>query len=127
MNVRKQRFRQNQQMINQKSFQVLDKERNNTLIQSTQLEMRKDILFLSREMVNLLSWNIRGLNSPNKQKEIRLLCNEQEARLVGLLETKVKVNKIEGLANKLFGCWQYVTNLEHHYNSRIWITWRQDS
>ncbi|KAG5621778.1 hypothetical protein H5410_006996 [Solanum commersonii] len=28
-------------------------------------------------MVNLLSWNVRGLNSPNKQKEVKLLCNEE--------------------------------------------------
>lgn len=78
------------------------------------------------EMVSILSWNVRGLNAPNKQKEIKLLCNEERVGLIGLLETKVKQNKVDQLANKMFGVWQYITNLEHHYNGRIWITWKSN-
>lgn len=49
-----------------------------------------------------MCWNVRGMNSPNKQKEIKLLCNAGNIGLVGLLETKVKVDIIDQLANKLF-------------------------
>lgn len=72
-------------------------------------------------MVKLLTWNVRGYNAPNKQKEVKFICNEEKIRLLGLLETKVKSNKIEELANKLFVGWNYVFNLTHHYNGRIWI------
>lgn len=77
-------------------------------------------------MVNLLSWNVRGPNTPTKQKEVKLLCNEEEVSLIGLLETKIKSGRIEKLAENMFVGWQYITNLEYLYNGRIWITWRPD-
>ncbi|KAM3237405.1 hypothetical protein P3L10_012434 [Capsicum annuum] len=77
-------------------------------------------------MINLLSWNVRGLNAPNKQKEVQLLCNEENMCLIGLLETKIKREKIDSLAVNMFACWSYVTNLEEHYNGRICLTWRPD-
>ncbi|XP_070021784.1 uncharacterized protein [Nicotiana sylvestris] len=67
-----------------------------------------------------------GIHIPNKQKEVKLLCNEERVGLVGLLETKIKSNRIEKLANNMFVGWKYLTNLEYHYNGRIWITWRPD-
>lgn len=36
--------------------------------------------------------------------------------MIGILETKVKVNRADQLANKLFGGWGYITNLEQYYN-----------
>lgn len=33
---------------------------------------------------------------------------------------------IEAMAGKLFGGQIYTTNLDSHYNGRIWITWRPD-
>ncbi|KAH0695976.1 hypothetical protein KY289_013458 [Solanum tuberosum] len=77
-------------------------------------------------MVNMLSWNVRGLNGPNKHKEVKLLCSEEHVGLVGLLETKIKSKKIDQVADKLFGGWSYTTNLVEHYNGRIWIIWRPD-
>lgn len=77
-------------------------------------------------MDNILCWNFRGMNAPNNQKEIKLLSNKENIGLVGLLETKIKVNKVDLIASKLFGGWEFVTNLSHHYNGRVWITWRPD-
>lgn len=54
------------------------------------------------EIVNLLSWNVRGLNAPNMQKEVKLLCNEEKVSLIGLLETKIKSGNIEILAGSMF-------------------------
>lgn len=83
-------------------------------------------LYPSLGMVNLLCWNIRGLNGPNKQKEVKLLCSKENIGLVGLLETKIKRNKIENVARSMFGGWEYITNLESHHNGRIWLSWRPD-
>lgn len=57
--------------------------------------MWEDNIFLNWGIDSLLSWNDRGLNAPNKQKEVKLLCNMENVSLVGLLETKIKINKIE--------------------------------
>lgn len=73
-----------------------------------------------------MCWNTRGLNGPNKKKEVKLFCNEQQVGLVGILENKIKSNKLPQVAEKMFGGWEYVTNLEAHYNGRVWITWKPD-
>lgn len=78
-------------------------------------------------MVNILAWNVRGLNAPKKQKEVRLLCNEHNISLVGLLETKIKVSQIDNMINNMLDGLQDITNLEQHQNGRICIVWRQDS
>lgn len=70
-----------------------------------QLEMWDLRPFLSQGMVNILGWNVRGRNGSNKQKEVKLLSNEEQVELIGLLETKIKINKIEKLVEKLFGGW----------------------
>lgn len=74
----------------------------------------------------LLICKVRGLNVPNKQKEVKLFCNKHEAGLIGLLETKIKSNKIEKISKSMFNGWKFITNLEMHYNGRIWLTWRSD-
>ncbi|KAG5604639.1 hypothetical protein H5410_026131, partial [Solanum commersonii] len=73
-----------------------------------------------------LCWNIRGLNGPNKQKEVKCLCNNEKIRLAGLLEIKIKVWKIDLIAQKIFDDGLFITSLVSHYNGRIWITWRLD-
>nr|XP_033514585.1 uncharacterized protein LOC117279202 [Nicotiana tomentosiformis] len=77
-------------------------------------------------MDNMLCWNVRGMNALNKQKEVKLLCNKEEIGLIGTLETKIKAEKIDQVASKLFGGWGCITNLREHYNGRIWLAWRQE-
>lgn len=77
-------------------------------------------------MVNLIVWNVRGLNGPNKQEEVKLLCNNEEVGLIGLLENKVRKEKFDQVATKLFNGWSHLTNLETHHNGRILIAWRPD-
>lgn len=57
---------------------------------------------------------------------MKLLCNKEEIGLIGMLETKIKSEKINQVANKLFGGWGSITNLREHYNGRIWLAWRQE-
>jgi len=40
-------------------------------------------------MDKILSWNMRGLNGPNKQEDVKIFLQQQKAGLVGLLETKL--------------------------------------
>ncbi|XP_075080662.1 uncharacterized protein LOC142166136 [Nicotiana tabacum] len=63
-------------------------------------------------MVNILSWNVRGLNGLNKQKEVKLICNENNVGLIGLLETKIKFNRVPEIARTIF--------------AGVWVVWRPD-
>jgi len=41
-------------------------------------------------MDSIITWNITGLNSPNKQEDVKIFLHDQQVGLVALLETKVK-------------------------------------
>jgi len=53
-------------------------------------------------MDKICSWKIRGLNWPNKQEDVKNFLDEKHIGSVGLLETKVKENKAESVANNTF-------------------------
>lgn len=53
-------------------------------------------------MDSYLIWNVRGLNGPNKQKEVKLLCNKMNVGIVGLVENKLKSGRIEVVAKQMF-------------------------
>jgi len=52
-------------------------------------------------MTDILAWNIWGLNSPNKQEDIKGFLHKQKVGLVALFETKVYEKHIEGVAQRL--------------------------
>ncbi|KAJ8419453.1 hypothetical protein Cgig2_030899 [Carnegiea gigantea] len=74
-------------------------------------------------MDNLTSWNVRGLNWPNKQAEVKLFLQSNKVGLVGLLETKVKVKNIEKVAASIFHGWNWVHNFSLNATGRIWVAW----
>ena len=61
-------------------------------------------------MHNIASWNVRGLNNPNKQEDVKLFLNKSKIGLVGLMETKVRKQNEMKVAQRLFGGWQWHTN-----------------
>lgn len=75
-------------------------------------------------MLIIFSWKVRGLNTLNKQKEDKIICNKEKVNLICLLETNIKCGKIEKLVESIFFGRRYVTHLERHKNGRIWLTWR---
>lgn len=74
-------------------------------------------------MASILSWNIRGLNWPNKQEDVRSLYLK-EMGLIGLLETKVKEKNVHSTATRSFLRWQWIHNFSYNTKGRIWIAWR---
>ncbi|XP_060182554.1 uncharacterized protein LOC132612270 [Lycium barbarum] len=60
-------------------------------------------------MLKVMNWNTRGLNGLNKQKEVKIFCNEQEVGLIGLLETKIKADKVEKI---FYATFVYAFNLK---------------
>ncbi|KAK4721247.1 hypothetical protein R3W88_011480 [Solanum pinnatisectum] len=60
-------------------------------------------------MDSIFCWNVRGLNAPNKQKEVILPCNKESTGLVSLLDT----NEEEVRKN----LWSYLESVSSRCNS----------
>ncbi|KAJ8421596.1 LOW QUALITY PROTEIN: hypothetical protein Cgig2_020785 [Carnegiea gigantea] len=75
-------------------------------------------------MDRICSWNIRGLNWPNKQKDVKIFLQERNIGIIGLFETKVKEKNIEMVATKLFQGWHWQHNFHLNTKWRIWVAWR---
>lgn len=66
---------------------------------------------LLRKWLISFCWNVKGPNSPNKQDEVKLLCNNEKSNFIGLLEIKIKVNRVVDITNRLFRGWHILKNL----------------
>ena len=52
-------------------------------------------------MDRILSWNVRGMNSPNKQEDIQIFLHQQQVGLVGFLKTKIKEQNIDSVMGRI--------------------------
>ena len=71
----------------QNTFQVLMNAEEST----DGLIERRDPL----HMDNIITWNIRGLNSPNKQEDAKIFLEKHRVGLVALLEIKIKEKNVK--------------------------------
>jgi len=74
--------------------------------------------------MSIAAWNIRGLNWPNKQEEVKIFLNTHSIGLIGLLETKVKLSKVDMIANNIFPGWRWISNFDMHHGGRVWVAWK---
>ncbi|KAK9741399.1 hypothetical protein RND81_03G102500 [Saponaria officinalis] len=72
----------------------------------------------------IAAWNVRGLNVPLRQHEIKSFLSENKVVVAGLLETRVKKANSSRIMNKFFR-YQCFGNYSAHYNGRIWILWQE--
>jgi len=75
-------------------------------------------------MTNIVSWNIRGLNWPNKQEELKMFIQRNNIGILGLLETKVKIPKVDDIAARIFPNWRWHHNFHLNAKGRIWLAWK---
>ncbi|XP_074315376.1 uncharacterized protein LOC141651570 [Silene latifolia] len=66
------------------------------------------------------SWNIRGFNDPIKQLEVRGYLYQNKIEVLGLLETRVRLNNSATISKK-FSTYTIINNYSHHCNGRIWV------
>ena len=74
-------------------------------------------------MINISSWNVRGLNQTHKQDEVRRFISANRLSLLGILETKVSSGRKDQLARKLLPNWTFLYNYSNNSNGRIWAAW----
>ncbi|GAV92701.1 LOW QUALITY PROTEIN: Exo_endo_phos domain-containing protein/DUF4283 domain-containing protein, partial [Cephalotus follicularis] len=68
-------------------------------------------------------WNIRGINNPIKQREVKSLILKHNIAFLGILETRVRAVNKDSVARNLGRGWRVVTNHTHSLLGRIWISW----
>lgn len=74
----------------------------------------------------IAAWNVRGMNSTGKVKEVRNFLEDNKVTVVGIVETKIKEHKATTIQKKMGSMWNWSTNYNHHRNGRIWVGWRKD-
>ncbi|GAV58353.1 Exo_endo_phos domain-containing protein [Cephalotus follicularis] len=74
-------------------------------------------------MIKGACWNIRGLNDPIKQREVKSLILNNNITFMGLLETRVRARNKDRVAQGLPRGWKSFTNHVHSLLGRIWVLW----
>lgn len=75
-------------------------------------------------MGNISSWNVRGLNWPNKQEDIKAFLQKCQIGLIGLLEIMVKEEKVLAVAARMFQGWEWHHNFNQSTKGCIWVAWK---
>lgn len=71
-------------------------------------------------MNNIVAWNVRGLRKGSKQLEVAKFLALKNISLFGLLETKVKRNKLGPLYHTICYNWCFTHNMS---DGRIILGW----
>ena len=75
-------------------------------------------------MIKIAAWNIRGLNSLIKQKEVRDLIYLKHLSLCCIIESKVIHSHLGDVCGKVFGNWSWISNGNLcDQGTRIIIAW----
>ena len=75
-------------------------------------------------MINLAFWNIRGLNAPDKQQEVRSFIRNNNVNICAILESHVRLESLRPTCERTFGRWAWVSNQDFcDYGTRIIVAW----
>ncbi|KAI8531100.1 hypothetical protein RHMOL_Rhmol11G0110900 [Rhododendron molle] len=78
-------------------------------------------------MVKIGAWNIRGLNDPLKQKEVRSIIFSNEFSLMGVVETEVRFPNIQATVTNCFPKdWLWTDNFTNGPVARILLGWDKE-
>ncbi|XP_062100619.1 uncharacterized protein LOC133806546 [Humulus lupulus] len=73
------------------------------------------------DSINIMSWNVRGMNKVNKQKSILDVCRLNKVRIGALLETKIKGDKLKDVMFTMFNGWEFYSSKV--VEGRILVIW----
>ncbi|XP_056697530.1 uncharacterized protein [Spinacia oleracea] len=113
-------------------IRVITSPREPVCVMMTPLVRNIDLLHLEGGtlptlMDRIAAWNFRGLNSLQKQNEVKHFIQKYEVGLVGLLEHKVKLPNLGKLYQKVFAKWCFTSNASYHPGGRIIVAWKTGS
>ena len=70
-----------------------------------------------------MCWNVRGLNRPQKQREVMQSLIKNKVGLACLLETKIKQDKFSDLYTNVLQGWCVCSNFSLCKGGRILVIW----
>ena len=68
-------------------------------------------------------WNIRGFSTPLKHNGVKHLIKKHAIDVLGLLETKISMEKLQWIMYHRFPNWMQVNNFSSHGAGRILVIW----
>lgn len=68
-------------------------------------------------------WNIRGLNDPNKQVEVKKFIASNKVDIMAVLETKVKRINNDKIRRRICSSGSWADNSSYAFHGRIWLWW----
>ena len=74
-------------------------------------------------MDKIVCWNVRGMNSPQKQEDIRLFLHKNSPGMVCFIETKVMEENMAHVAGRVCNNWQWAHNADSIDKGRILVCW----
>ena len=74
-------------------------------------------------VMKIFSWNIRGLNSLDKQQIIKRWIHSTRPSLGAFIETRVKEPFASSIIQSVVPGWRYETNYIGEEGGRIWVVW----
>nr|XP_043639688.1 uncharacterized protein LOC122610797 [Erigeron canadensis] len=78
-------------------------------------------------MGSIATWNIRGLNRPLKQKEVRQVVNENHLNVCAIIESHMDVSKLFDACKKICRNWDWTSNGGLcSKGTRIIVGWNSD-
>ncbi|CAI9099857.1 OLC1v1036739C1 [Oldenlandia corymbosa var. corymbosa] len=77
-------------------------------------------------MNNIMSWNIRGLNSPLKHREVTSYLSMNKVGFAWILETKLIGEKAKEIVMKKWHQYEYYGNHEGKSKGSILVLWRKE-
>ncbi|GKA59809.1 RNA-directed DNA polymerase, eukaryota, reverse transcriptase zinc-binding domain protein [Tanacetum coccineum] len=60
--------------------------------------------------LNIAVWNIRGMSTSDKQKEVRKLIKEENLQLCSIIETHIRYQNIMKVSKRVFDNWEFSSN-----------------
>ncbi|XP_077222163.1 uncharacterized protein LOC143856007 [Tasmannia lanceolata] len=74
-------------------------------------------------MIKVGCWNVRGICSRRRRKDIKSLMINEKLPFIGLLETKASKDNFEEYSSEIADSWSRYANYHHTDRDRIWILW----
>ncbi|PWA66317.1 RNA-directed DNA polymerase, eukaryota, Reverse transcriptase zinc-binding domain protein [Artemisia annua] len=73
------------------------------------------------------SWNIRGMYTSDKRKEVRNFIRDEKLHVCAVLETQVKSKRLQQIGENVFGNWNWINNMKFcDKGCRIMLGWNND-
>nr|GEU89886.1 histidine kinase 3 [Tanacetum cinerariifolium] len=73
------------------------------------------------------AWNIRGLSSSDKQKEVVNFIREEKLQICAVFETHLKCKRVDTICEKIYGRWNWIHNMRYcNKGCRILVGWNDD-